>query len=213
MYKRTEHKKNRINGIIEIPRNKEYINKNIFDIILKQMEVDKNNNINIDSFDYLYMLIQNIRYDYTKELNSITIKAICDFLDICFQRTGDEKYFYFKYDILNDYIFLREKEIEFPEKKIQKYIVENFNNIFENISYIKDSYCINEENYIDILGEEIKTKRPVIIEIKKSNFDPNKQLIRYSKYFDNPILIAISEEPINLQLDNIKYYLIDYKFT
>jgi len=201
---------NRVDGVISVPKNKVTINKEVFDTMLKQTENDMKVGIDTTNFEYVYSLVQNIRYNRSILLNSPTMRQIYDFLGILYKNSGDVKYHYFQQDIFQDYIDLKKMEVDYPERKIKEYIVNNFSKIFFNYKFIKEEYHINNENFIDILAENKLTKNKVIIEIKKSNNNPNPQLLRYGKHFNNPELIAISEEPVKTQLDNIQYYLVEY---
>jgi len=203
-------KSSRVDGIINIPKNEEIINKEVFDIMLKQMEDDMKVGINTTTFEYVYSLVQNIRYNRSILLNSPTVRHVYNFLKVLYENSGDNKYHYFAQDVFQDYVDLKKMEVDYPERKIKEYIIENFNEIFFNYKFIKSEYHINNENFIDILAENKLTKHKVIIEIKKSKNNPNPQLIRYGKHFENPELVAISEEPIKTQLDNVQYYLVEY---
>ena len=91
------------------------------------------------------------------------------------------------------------------EALIKDYIINNFNTIFPNYSFIKDEYEIKGIGKVDILAKDNVNNRDVIIEIKKDTSNPNKQLLAYSKGFNNPILIGITNMNEKHYLDNIIY--------
>lgn len=96
----------------------------------------------------------------------------------------------------------------FPtEYELQLKIVKNFNKIFPNMEIISKEYKVSKYR-IDILAKEKGTNKHVIFELKKGNSNPNPQLRRYSKFFKDPILIAITEKPLkDSQKENgIIYY-------
>lgn len=59
------------------------------------------------------------------------------------------------------------------------------------------------------MAKEKNSNRDVIIEIKKYNANPNKQLLNYSKNFNKPILVCVSESIIKTQIKDIVYIVID----
>lgn len=92
---------------------------------------------------------------------------------------------------------LNQKQIEFKENDYKNYIVSNYKIIDQFASFdfmVKDFFLGNNgEGIIDLYGE--KDGRPVIIELKKYAFNPSPQLKKYSKYFNSPMLIGITENP------------------
>jgi hypothetical protein len=137
---------------------------------------------------YIYTLLQNIQpfnqYEvrelYTKFADYILLESIQSY-----------------------YCYLNEKS----EYNLRKKVIEKFNTLFPNYKLIKQEYTIKNKLRIDILAYDNISKRQVIFELKKGNFNPNKQLSKYAQYFNNPILICISEECVKDKKDNIKYLL------
>ena len=97
-------------------------------------------------------------------------------------------------------------ESSIAERDYVKYLFDKMY-CFHDIDFIQREYEVPGIGKIDILGKQIITDRPVVIECKLDNKNPNKQLIAYGSHFDNPILIGITEEPIpkKMQLPNINY--------
>ena len=91
------------------------------------------------------------------------------------------------------------------EALIKECIINNFNIIFPNYSFIKEEYEVKSIGKIDILAKDNISNRDIIIEIKKDTSNPNKQLLAYSKGFNNPILIGITNMNEKHYLDNIIY--------
>lgn len=100
---------------------------------------------------------------------------------------------------------------EFTEKQYQKKIIEQFANIpqFKNFTFIKDEF-VCDDGRIDILAKDNVTGKNVIIELKKANKSPNRQLISYNYFMggDN-ILIGVTEQPVKIKCSNIIYYTYD----
>lgn len=94
------------------------------------------------------------------------------------------------------------------EKEYHKYILDNFNQIFPNYTLQESEFKIEGVGRIDILAKDKNTKREVIIELKTKKQNPSKQLLAYSKDFENPILIGITEKEINIKsrIDGILYF-------
>lgn len=98
------------------------------------------------------------------------------------------------------------QSLKITEKEIKDNLIQNFNKIFPNWEFIKDEYCIENVGFIDILAKDKETNRYVIIEIKKDETNPNKQLLKYSKGFINPILVGITDMDKKKYKNNIIYF-------
>lgn len=98
------------------------------------------------------------------------------------------------------------QSLKITEKEIKDNLIQNFNKIFPNWKFIKDEYCIENVGFIDILAKDKETNRYVIIEIKKDETNPNKQLLKYSKDFINPILVGITDMDKKKYKNNIIYF-------
>jgi len=91
------------------------------------------------------------------------------------------------------------------EKLYHQRILLNFKKIFPEYLYIQSEYRMKDGDIVDILAEDIKTKRPVIIEIKVGSYSAHKQLRSYAYNLDNPILVNICHKKPNKQVDGIIY--------
>lgn len=92
-----------------------------------------------------------------------------------------------------------------PEKIFKRYIVSNFKRIFRGYTLISEEYKLPDGDRIDLLAEETKTGRDVVIEIKPKPVSAHKQLRSYGYYFENPILINVTPSPVKSKADGIKY--------
>lgn len=95
---------------------------------------------------------------------------------------------------------------KFSESVMRKEILNNFNKIFPDFYNIETEKSVGGIGRIDIYAE--KGERPVIIELKINKKNPNQQLISYGAAFKNPILIGITELPLDekQKVSGIKYY-------
>ncbi len=92
------------------------------------------------------------------------------------------------------------------ERDIQNFVVDNFSYIFPKCNLVGIEIIVDGIGRIDVLGKD-ETGRPIVIEIKKGSHNPNKQLIAYGSKYENPVLIAITENPIgNRAIDGITYF-------
>lgn len=95
------------------------------------------------------------------------------------------------------------------EANMKRQIVNNFNKIFPNYSFVCCEKAVDGIGRIDIYA--LCEQRSVIIELKTGNKNPNSQLIAYGSKFDNPILIGITEQEIDedRKLNNVTYFTFD----
>ena len=84
---------------------------------------------------------------------------------------------------------------KYSEAQMKKEILNNFNKIFPRYKFIETEKIVSGIGRIDIYAE--KESQPVIIELKIDRKNPNQQLIAYSSEFKNPILIGITELPLD----------------
>lgn len=125
-------------------------------------------------------------------------------------RYGSSTMTYFKmlYSVMIKHDFEYEESKNKKHKSeyyVNKFVKDNFNKIFPNYIFIKDEYIVKNIGKIDILAKDKISGRDVIIEVKKDKENPNKQLLAYSKEFDNPILIGITNMDSKYYLKNIRY--------
>ena len=158
------------------------------------------------SFEELFIKVSEIKIDSDwYELSNL--EKILDF-PLFAIKFGGKAIVYLKDSIATEKLLpCKSKSLRtFTEKEMQNYIVNNFNKIFPDMEYIGKEVIISGIGRIDILAK--KNNRYVIMELKCENKNPNIQLIAYSSYYENPILIGITENELNenFKLDNITYY-------
>lgn len=91
------------------------------------------------------------------------------------------------------------------EKQLGDYIIVNFNKIFPNYLLTKREFRLPNNDRIDILAYEPDTKKDVVIELKTGKKSPNNQLLAYSTYFFDPILIGIVGDEFANHQEGIQY--------
>lgn len=99
--------------------------------------------------------------------------------------------------------------IKLSEKNMQKEIADNFPTLFPNYEFECCEKPVKGIGKIDIFAKS--GERPVIIELKVGNKNPNTQLIAYGSCFKNPILIGITEKELSKESKHqgITYYTFD----
>lgn len=153
--------------------------------------------------------LTDIYYDYFKyEYKESFLDVFDD--KILKIRYGSSTMTYFKilYSVMIKHDFKYEESKDKKHKSeycINKFVKDNFNRIFPNYTFIKEEYIVKNIGKIDILAKDRVNGRDVIIEIKRDKENPNKQLLAYSKEFDNPILIGITNMDSKYYLTNINY--------
>jgi hypothetical protein len=160
-------------------------------------------------FEIMYNRIQKVFY----ELNILEMKFLIDYVEKLIDATKEENYVYLKYDLMTKYVDRRWtyiKSNKWNELKIRDAIVDQFDNLFGDYEFIAKEHFLNGEGRIDILAQDKESQRTIIIEVKKKDNDPNSQLLRYARHFNNPILIAVIEELPKRMLSNIQYYKLNY---
>ena len=100
---------------------------------------------------------------------------------------------------------------EINESQMKEELLNNFTNAFPDYALIGVEVSVKGIGRIDVLAKECRCERPVIIEIKASDMNPNKQLLAYAKGYKNPILIAITKKmfPLERRLKAIAYYTLE----
>ena len=95
------------------------------------------------------------------------------------------------------------------EADMQKQIINNFRQIFPDFEFVASEKEIRRIGRIDIFA--ISNGKAVIIELKAGNKNPNSQLLAYGSKFESPILIGITQYPIeeSRKLDGILYFVFD----
>lgn len=159
----------------------------------------------IDSFSELFKMI----YGYSKVAFRAENRAIIFLLNRLRNKFGDVEINYLQ-EICRDFSFLPiGKNQKYTEHDYQNFIIESFVDYFPDCIFIGKEYpCNGNTGRIDIFAEETKTGKAVIIELKKGRANATKQLLEYSKSFDFPRLICVTEEPVLRQWDknqNIQY--------
>ena len=93
------------------------------------------------------------------------------------------------------------------EKNYHSFMVSNFNRIFPEYIFVDSEFSLSGEDRdrVDILAKEIKTDRPVIIELKVGSISAHKQLRSYAYHFKNPILVNVSESLPKSRREGIIY--------
>lgn len=94
------------------------------------------------------------------------------------------------------------------EREMKIEIVNNFSSFFPNLEFIDQEVNLKGIGRIDILAK--KGDCFVIIELKSGHRNPNTQLIAYASYYDNPILVGITEEKLSTEqkLDFVQYFTL-----
>lgn len=163
----------------------------------------------IESLFYYYNeIIKHFEYNDLYVLKDILGNSVFKYIYNCLlykSLLSNIKY------IINCKLFINMKSKKYDNRKygneilIKKYIIKNFNIIFPNYVFVKDEFIVKNIGKIDILAKDSISGRDVIIEIKKNKENPNKQLLAYSKGFNNPILIGITNMDKKYYLKEINY--------
>lgn len=93
------------------------------------------------------------------------------------------------------------------EQEMKEQIVNNFNSIFPDYTFVCCEKQVGGIGRIDIYA--LYGDRSVIIELKTGNKNPNTQLLAYGSKFENPILIGITEQDISdeRKIEGITYFI------
>ena len=95
------------------------------------------------------------------------------------------------------------------EADMKKQIINNFKQIFPDFEFVASEKEIRRIGRIDIFA--MSNGKAVIIELKAGSKSPNSQLVAYGSKFEKPILIGITQYPIeeSRKLDGILYFVFD----
>jgi Predicted nuclease of the RecB family len=161
--------------------------------------------LNCQDFEQIYELFEFL-YDI-KIINKYNLTKVKNYIIDNFGFSSFEELSIYYYKDIYSYDISKLKNSK-SEKQIQDYIIQNFNKIFPDYEFVGKEICVDKIGKIDILAKDKKSKRDVIIEIKKGEQNPNKQLLAYAKGYDNPILIGITNMCGDLYLKEINYYTL-----
>lgn len=163
---------------------------------------------NINSFKEFFIKVSELKVKSCKEDLKILLGEIGK--DLYRYKFGDESIIYLKDSIIAEMVLPCKNIISksICEKDMQDYIIKNFYKIFPTYTYIGKEIKVENVGRIDILAIDNETHRHVIIELKLKNYNPNTQLLGYSKNFDNPILIGITENKTK-EIEGVKYILFN----
>lgn len=97
------------------------------------------------------------------------------------------------------------------EKRYEEILIDNWDKTTLGKEYVivNSQYLLEDGDFIDILAKDKKSNNHVIIELKKGCKNGYKQLRAYSVFFDNPILINISESDVKIKKKGIAYFTFD----
>jgi hypothetical protein len=114
--------------------------------------------------------------------------------------------------LLTEYcgFLLKNQKDVFSEKMLESSIIESFSEFEDLNHYVFVKKQVNTPNgRIDILAKCKKTHADVLIEVKKRRASGHRQLFDYARYYDNPILINLSEIECKNKVDGIIYLSLD----
>lgn len=157
-----------------------------------------------NDFTQFFIASSEMKLKFDREELKILIKALRKY----YSKYGVESITYL-IDSIHAEMALPYNSLEarkFSESAMRKEILNNFGEIFPDFSNVETEKSVNGIGRIDIYAEE--NGRPVIIELKINKKNPNQQLLSYGAAFKNPILIGITELPLDekQRISGIKYY-------
>ncbi|MEH1739772.1 hypothetical protein V6948_06220 [Fusobacterium varium] len=160
----------------------------------------------IDNFEDFFIKVSKLKVNF----NRTNLKILLNELDneIYLRKFNVASIVYLKDSIVGE-MTLGCKNIinnDFSEKEMKQYVIKNFSRIFPNYHYLGQEIEVKNIGRIDILAKDNLSNKHVIIELKLKNKNPNAQLLAYSRKYDNPILIGITEEKTK-EINGIKYLL------
>lgn len=160
----------------------------------------------IDNFEDFFIKVSKLKVNF----NRTNLKILLNELDneIYLRKFNVASIIYLKDSIVGE-MTLGCKNIinnDFSEKEMKQHVIKNFSRIFPNYQYLGQEIEVKNIGRIDILAKDNLSNKHVIIELKLKNKNPNAQLLAYSKKYDNPVLIGITEEKTK-EINGIKYLL------
>lgn len=164
--------------------------------------------IKIDSFHEFFVAVSKLKTELDREGLGVLLEELDQLIYVI--KFGGEEIAYLKDSVVAERVLpcKAKNERKYREKEMQNYIENNFKSIFPDYDFVSKEKAVKGVGRIDIFARERKTGRPVIIELKKGSRNPNIQLLAYAKSFDNPILVAITEDIANMT-DGIEYVLFE----
>jgi hypothetical protein len=163
----------------------------------------------INDFKDFFINVSEIKTDLMRD----DLKILREVVDAFDSRFGAAAIVYLVDSITAEMVLPCKNEVlrNLKEKQLQNMILANFKEVFPQYNLVGSEVLVEGIGRIDILAEEKSTKKSVIFELKTGSGNPNKQLIAYSSQFGDPILIGITEIPLNdnMKLNNIAYLVFD----
>jgi len=164
---------------------------------------------NICDFKEFYIAVSKLKVDLLKS----DLRILRDTVNTFCSKFGADAIVYLADCITAEMILpCKSEEVrQFKEKQLQNELLINFNAAFPKYYLLGSEIPVDGIGRIDILAEETETGREIIFELKVGSGNPNKQLIAYASKFNNPILIGVTEFPINdsMKLQNVIYLTFD----
>ena len=160
------------------------------------------------SFKDMFVKVSQLKTHYDRQ-ELITLRSIIN-KPVFILRYGAEAMAYLGDTITSEMVLPCKsiQERQYAEKKMRVDIIDNWNTVFPLYDFIGSEVNVDGIGRIDILAKTKSRGRPVVIELKSGNKNPNSQLLAYAKGYTNPKLIAITEKPCS-RTQGIDYYLFD----
>lgn len=116
-----------------------------------------------------------------------------------------------QHSLMTMWRYSKKERSQITEKDLEQELIKKWDStiLSDKYVFIKSQYSLPDQDLMDIYAKTIEGEQPVIIELKKGNKNGYRQLRSYAVFFDNPILINISEKPVVKKKKGIIYYLFD----
>ena len=163
----------------------------------------------IKTFDQFYTFVCERKQQYSMDIDKL--KSLEQAVDLFSERFG-HKPITFLLDYIHEaeatLMYCKTHSVNHKESKYKAQVINKFDLLFPQYHFIGSEVNVPGIGKIDILAKDKISGRDVIIELKVKGKSPNSQLISYGSAFENPILVGITEEPINKnrRLNGIHYY-------